>query len=76
MYPFKNKKITTLILLFFLCFNVVLFANTKPKLSMSVFVDESVCWTCLQSIKTMSNVKLEHYQLEIKIYFCNEIVIY
>ena len=66
----KMKKIITLTL--FVFFNSILFAEIKPKLSLSVFANETACWTCLQSIKTISNTKLEHYQLEIKFYFCSE----
>jgi len=66
------QKIITLILFFF-CFNILLFsAEIKPKLSMSVFANETACWTCLQSIKNISNVKLTNYQLEIKMFFCSE----
>ena len=68
------KKITLTLTLLFVCFNSVLFAETeiKPKLRMSIFANETTCWTCLTSIKTIQNLKLVNYQLEIRIFFCSE----
>ena len=55
-----------------LTLNNILKAEGKPKLSVSIFADEDVCWTCLKSINTISKVKLKNYQLDVIIYFCSD----
>lgn len=65
-----KKTISLLIIL--ICFLALSEAEAKPKLAMSIFANETTCWTCLKSVNTISKAKLNNYQLEITLYFCSD----
>lgn len=71
MKAYQMKKIFAFLIIF-MSFIAASNAEAKPKLAVSVFADETTCWTCLKSINTFSKFELKNYQLEITLYFCSD----